>query len=226
MTRDEGITKFNLEHRDAPLPREAHARVAAIAAWRRVLIKLAIIGRDPLRYGGAGYGNGSARITPYPGERGRRRFVITGSQTGVADERSVAPLCVVEAYDPKRNSLRSFGPIRPSSESLTHGAIYDLDPRIRFVFHGHVPYIWRFAAELSIPCSAPQVGYGTPEMAFEMMRLYRDSTMADSQIVAMLGHEDGVIAFGRNIDDAGAVLVRYLARAFALVNGGVPAAWC
>ncbi len=225
MIHDEGVIKYELAHRDAPLPREAYARVAAIAAWRRVLVKLAIIGRDPLLYGGAGYGNASARITPYPGERGRRRFVITGSQTGVPDERSVAPLCVVEAYDAKRNYLQSFGPIQPSSESLTHGAIYDLDPRIRFVIHGHVPYIWRSAAELGLPCTSPDVAFGTPGMAFEMMRVYRDSNLADTRLVVMLGHEDGVISFGRSIDEAGEVMVRYLARAFALVVDGVPAAW-
>jgi rhamnose utilization protein RhaD (predicted bifunctional aldolase and dehydrogenase) len=50
-------------------------------------------------------------------------------------------------------------------------------------------------------------------MAFEMTRLYRDSAMADKQAVAMLGHEDGIVTFGRTADEAAEIMVRYLAHA-------------
>lgn len=213
---DEGVIKFDVEHREAPLPEEAWRRAAEVAAWRRVFIKLGLIGRDPKRYGGAGFGNISARINPYPGERGRRRFVVTGSQTAVNDELHVAPLSVVENYDAQLNLVTSFGPVNPSSESMTHGALYDLSPRIRFIFHGHVPAIWERALDLHIPCTHERVAYGTPDMAFEMARLYRDTNLSEVRIVAMLGHEDGIVTFGHTAAEAGGVMTQYLALAYAL----------
>jgi hypothetical protein len=50
-------------------------------------------------------------------------------------------------------------------------------------------------------------------MAREVARLYRESPLAERQILAMAGHPDGVIAFGRSVDEAGQVLMTYLARA-------------
>jgi ribulose-5-phosphate 4-epimerase/fuculose-1-phosphate aldolase len=215
MAYDEGVIKFETLHTEAPLPEDARARGNEIVAWRRVFIKLGLIGRDRMRYGGAGFGNLSARIPPYPGERGARRFVVTGSQTATCDETSIAPLSVVEAYDPKANWVRSHGPVKPSSESMTHGALYDLSPRIRWVFHGHVPILWENAADLGIACTAAGVAYGTPEMAGEMARLYRGTNLSESSIVAMLGHEDGIITFGHTAEEAGGVMTRYLAAAYA-----------
>ena len=110
----------------------------------------------------------------------------------------------------------------PSSESLTHGAIYDLGAHIRFVFHAHTPVIWRRAAALRIPVSDRAVPYGTPEMAREVERLWRTTALPDLGILAMGGHEDGVIAFGRSAEEAGEVTLRYLARAWeaACAEGG------
>jgi L-ribulose-5-phosphate 4-epimerase len=104
----------------------------------------------------------------------------------------------------------------PSSESMTHAAIYDLSPAIRFVFHAHSPVIWRQADVLRIPTTDPRVPYGTPEMAAEAQRLYYGSTLDAKRIMAMGGHEDGIIVFGQNAEQAGQVLVTYLARAFEL----------
>jgi hypothetical protein len=97
---------------------------------------------------------------------------------------------------------------------MTHGAIYDLGPHIRGVLHGHAPDLWRRAAELGLPRTRPEVAYGTPDMAREMRRLYGATGLAEQQILVMTGHEDGVVAFGRTLDEAGAVLVRALSRAF------------
>ena len=129
----EGITKFQAAHTHGDLPAEAQDRFAPIGAWRRIFFMLGLIGADPARYGGLGFGNVSCRMGPYPGERRRRRFVITGTQTSDRWELGPDKLCVVEAYDPKANWVQSQGPVRPSSESLTHGALYDLSPRIRSV---------------------------------------------------------------------------------------------
>ena len=51
-------------------------------------------------------------------------------------------------------------------------------------------------------------------MAREVARLYRSTALAEMQILAMGGHEDGIIAFGRNAEEVGQVMLRYLARAY------------
>jgi len=215
----EGITKFRLTHSDANLSTAALAHYAVVAAWRRVLFDLGLIGLDPLRYGGVGYGNISQRLPPYPGERGRRRFVITGTGTGGTPDIEPVHLCVVNGYDAKQNQIESCGPRAPSSESLTHGALYDLSSRIKCVIHVHAPVVWSQRHRLRIPSTDPQAAYGTPEMAWEVNRLYRDSALADVGLLAMGGHEDGLVAFGQTLEHTGDVIVRFLARAYEVECG-------
>jgi hypothetical protein len=52
------------------------------------------------------------------------------------------------------------------------------------------------------------VVYGTPEMASEIMRLFTVSDVRSRQILVMAGHEGGIVAFGKNLDDAFDVLMR------------------
>lgn len=214
----EGVIRFQAEHRQVLLPADrVREMVCALSSWRAILAHTGLIGQDPARYEGAGYGNVSGRLPPYPGERGARRFLITGSQTGGKPHLSDRDYCVVEAYDERRCWVRSAGPILPSSESMTHGALYDLSPRIRWVLHGHCAVIWRNARALSLPTTHESVECGTPEMAGEMRRLFRSTSLPDGRVLAMGGHEDGVIAFGGSLAEAGTVLVSTLARAYERV---------
>lgn len=222
---EEGVIKFTLHHQEGPLPSFAVERTRDLLAWRRLLIQLGAVGREVGRYGGAGFGNLSARVPPYPGERGRRAFVITGSQTSHSDPCSPAPLCVVDRYDPGRNTVTSRGPVPPSSESMTHGALYDLSPRVRFVFHGHVPLLWQNARALGLPTTSASVPYGTPQMAMEVARLYRETNLSEVGVLAMGGHEDGIITFGYTAEEAGGVLVRTLARGYGLQLVSPQAPW-
>ena len=211
----EGVIRFELEHRTAPLePRELAATAAVLAAWREVLARLRLVGRDPARYEGLGYGNLSARVGPFGDVgRGRRRFLVTGTQTGGRRHVTLTDFALVEQWDLVRNRVVSSGSLEPSSESLTHAAIYDIAPAARAVFHVHAPEIWRAAASLGIPVSRPEAQNGTTAMALEVQRLHRESTFASTGILAMGGHEDGVLAVGRTPPEAGEVLVRYFARA-------------
>ncbi len=215
---DEGVIKFHAEHEPRSLDPHRYGELACrLTAWREVMSKLQLVGQDPSRYGGAGYGNVSARVGPPGTPRGARAMLISGTQTGGLPRLGLADLCVVDRYDAQRNWVRSHGRRMPSSETMTHGAIYDLSPAIRFVFHAHSPVIWRAARALRIATSDPRVPYGTPEMAAEAARLYSGGALASTQIMAMGGHEDGIIVFGRNAEEAGQVLVTHLARAFELV---------
>lgn len=213
--QQEGVIKFELEHRTRELERRRFGDLAAqLIAWRQVMSLTRLVGQDPSRYDGAGYGNVSARIGPPNSALGRRAFLITGSQTSGKSIITLQDFAAVERYDFRHNRVGSFGPVPPSSESMTHGAIYDLGPHLRCVLHAHSPVLWRQARELRIPTTEPQVTYGTPAMAKEVQRLFRETAVVERQILAMGGHEDGIIAFGRSPEETGQVLITELARAF------------
>ena len=213
----EGVTKFKAEHRTGVLPIRRFGRLfAELQAWRQILFQLNLIGQDPLRYDGAGYGNVSARVPPHGRGRGQRAFLVTGTQTGGRLTLGPQDYCIVESYDIMANRVASSGQTSPSSESMTHGSLYDANPGIRFVFHGHIPLIWRNAKRLQLPCTAPTTAYGTVQMAREVSALYRGSTLHEKRVLVMLGHEDGVVSFGRTASEAGEVLVNTLADALSL----------
>ena len=215
MTVDEGVIKFSVERRAQALaPRRYQALASKLIAWREILARTGLVGQDPARYGGAGYGNVSARVGAPASPRGARPFLISGTQTSGLTSIGLGELCVVERYDLRNNRAISEGLIDPSSESLTHGAIYDLSPHIRAVLHAHAPLIWRRARELRLPTTDPRAAYGTTDIAYEAQRLYRSTALPERRILAMGGHEDGIIVFGKTVQEAGAVRIRSLAQAF------------
>lgn len=213
MATKEGVIKFEMDYRVAPaLPAE---QLAELNAWRKMMYLTELIGQTPTRYGGYGFGNISCRID-YPCDSGQPPFAITGTQTGGAADLSPLDYVVVTACYPELNRLLAEGPVKPSSESLTHGVIYAQDERIRWVMHAHSPHLWRNAAALDLPMTAADVAYGTPEMAAEVARLFRETDVAQRRIFGMAGHEDGIVSFGATAEEAGFVLLGWLARAFQL----------
>ncbi len=213
----EGVIKFHSDHRSASLGSEGVDTLAAgLMAWRAILRRLGMVGRDPGRYEGFAFGNLSARLEGED-DGGAPRFLITGSQTGGKEGLTLADFCIVEASDAAANRVRSVGLASPSSESLTHDAVYRLDASIGWVFHVHSPEVWRRRAALLLPTSAPEIPYGSPGMADEVARLYRYSPLPDLRILAMGGHEDGVVSFGASAEEAGETLIRFFARAVTTI---------
>lgn len=210
MHEREGVIKFSFE-KVAGAPRSSRG-LADLSAWREVLVRLGLLGCDPRRYGGLGFGNVSLRL---PGKAG---FLISGSQTGHLLRLGPEHWVEVLEWDPGGNFLRARGDWNPSAESMTHAAVYDLDPRIRCVLHGHSPEIFAVAGRLGLPATAADVPYGTPEMAREVGRLYREGGLLRSDVFVMAGHEDGVIAYGTSAERAGSLLVRALARAISVLS--------
>jgi L-ribulose-5-phosphate 4-epimerase len=208
MRGQEGVIKFQLRFtRARPVPEK---EIEEINAWRETLFRLGLIGQDPHRYGGFGYGNISHRVRPFTGPANRRPFIVTGSQTGGIESLAPEHYTTVLEYDPGRNRVVAKGPIRPSSEALTHGMIYNLSRTTRFVIHVHSPEIWWKADGLGIPFTDAQAAYSTAETAQEVSRLFRASRLGEKRIFAMGGHEDGVVSFGRSGEEAGLLLIRYL----------------
>ena len=206
---EEGVIKFDLCFTTGPPV--ALDTLTELNTWRQILWKHALIGQDPDRYEGYGFGNISQRSGDSDQPRGKRQFVISGTQTGHLEELDNRHYACVTAYNIERNQVVATGPVKPSSESMTHGVIYDLDSESRVVLHVHSPDIWNTATSQGIPVSSPAVEYGTPEMSREVERLYAQSDVRHKGIFSMGGHEDGVVAFGKTVAEAGNTLLSALA---------------
>lgn len=205
MTETEGVIKFRLTFTEVPLQGIDTSHVAELTAWRSVLRDLGLLGQTPSRYDGYGFGNVSIRAGG--------GFLISGTQTGGLDHVTLDDYALCDAWNLEENAVSARGRVRPSSESLSHASIYDIDKRVSCALHVHSPDIWRAAGTLGIAVTDPAVAYGTPEMAREVRRLLAD--MAMPGIFAMGGHEDGVFTFGRSLAQAGALMVDWLVRARA-----------
>ena len=172
--------------------------LAELNAYRRKLLQLRLIGADG---NGIGFGNLSIR------DGATNNFYITGSATGGRPELTRADCARVVAYDFARNWLRCEGSAIPSSESLTHAAVYASDTDTVAIIHCHDSKLW--AALLNrAPTNSNTVEYGTPEMAYEVLRLFNVTDVQRRKILVMAGHEGGVVAFGRDLGEAFGVLMR------------------
>jgi ribulose-5-phosphate 4-epimerase/fuculose-1-phosphate aldolase len=150
---------------------------------------------------------------------GRRPFLITGTQTGGVADAGPAHFTTVQRCAVGDGFVESEGPSAPSSEAMTHAAMYGVDEHLRFVFHVHSVEIWRHARRLELPVTPPEVEYGTTQMAWAVEKLLQQRRTREAGAIAMLGHEDGVITFGETPEQAGEAMMRWLARARALPAG-------
>jgi L-ribulose-5-phosphate 4-epimerase len=172
--------------------------LAELNAYRRKLLDLRLIGVDP---NGIGFGNLSVR------DGATDKFYITGSATGGIRELALADCAKVVACDFERNRVRYKGPATPSSESLTHAAIYASDAGAGAVIHCHDLKLWATALNQA-PTTSKTAEYGTSELANEIMELFTCTDVQSRKIVVMAGHEGGIVTFGKDLEEAFAVLMR------------------
>lgn len=190
---DEGYIKYQIHwDRAAALP---NFLLKEIQVWRKKMYDAGLIGFDKKL--NVGYGNISIRHPENPAQ-----FIISGTQTGHLPALTSDHYTLVTAYDIPANQLRCAGPIKASSESLTHAAVYDLNPDFQAVIHIHHRPMWHKSLN-RLPTTSIEVPYGTPEMAFEVARLYRDTALPAEKLFAMAGHQDGLVAFGESLEEAG-----------------------
>jgi L-ribulose-5-phosphate 4-epimerase len=202
VSTGEGVIKFRLEHQPAP-PLPA-AQIEELNRWRAWMQIRGLLGQMETRNGPLGFGNISCRVAG--------GFIITGSQTGGLAEPGPEHFTLVREVDLERNLVYSEGPIEPSSESLTHAAVYAQEGSIRWVMHGHCASIWVQAEVLALPTTLPDVPYGTPQMAAEVARLFREENAAVAGIFAMGGHRDGIVSAGKTAEEAAAAIKRLLSK--------------
>ncbi len=197
MNQDESYIKFNCEW--IPSEPVSGKIISGINSWRDTLYRIGLIGALE---DGIGFGNISMRY-------GETAFLITGSATGSLEKLDETHYCLVENYDLGENRLLCRGPLRASSESLSHAVVYDCSPATNAVIHVHHAGLWnRYLNKL--PTSAMDVPFGTPEMALEIKRLLEDPQTMREKFIVMGGHRDGIISFGESPDEAGKILLSRL----------------
>jgi hypothetical protein len=209
MKEQEGVVKYRLQHNQKPINEKFS--FSEINAWRTVIFRLGLIGQDSGRYDNLGFGNISQRLDSQCSQ-----FIISGTQTGHIEHLSPEHYCLVVKAEPQKNRIQSCGLRKPSSESLTHASIYDQDSNIQAVIHVHCPEIWNHTASLNLPHIPADIPYGTVEMAMAVERLIQPGGLQQTSLFTMLGHEDGVVSFGGNMQEAAWVLIKYLALAIGI----------
>jgi len=211
----EGVVKFHLDFQSAPAP---HRKLLGpLNAWRTILHRLGLTAQVAGRYGGLAYGNLSTRVFGEEVLGLSPLFVVSGTQTGGLAVLTENHYCWVVDYSLHANWLQAVGPISPSSETLTHAAVYDADPALNCVVHVHCPEVWSCAQRLRIPIVEDRIPYGTPEMASAVAALVRHKTHS---LIAMAGHPDGIVAYGESIEDTATTLICTFAQALQLMQQG------
>ena len=173
--------------------------LAELNACRRKLLEQRLMGVDS---NGVGFGNLSVR------DGVSRNFYITGSATGGLPELTPTDCVRVVAYDFAKNWLRYEGAAVPSSESLTHAAIYESDPTISAVDSlsrlGFVGGRFSIALrQLRRPLLTARRKWRTKSCVCSTI-----SDVRSRKILVMAGHEGGIVTFGKNLEDAFDVLMR------------------
>ncbi len=191
MTIDEGYVKYQSFWTKAPVPHAAATE--ELETWRRPLRAAGLIGYYEEH--DIGYGNISIRC----GEPGQ--FMISGTQTGHIETTDKTHYALVTSYGIYFNRVSCVGPVQASSEAMTHAAIYELDSNIGAIVHVHSGSLWRRLID-RLPTTAADVAYGTPQMANEFRRLFRDTEFRRTGLAVMAGHEEGILSFGTNLEEA------------------------
>jgi hypothetical protein len=191
VTVDEGYIKYDIDWTPGPAPDVDTTR--ELDTWRQRLFAAGLIGEYADL--GVGYGNISKRA----GAAGQ--FLISGTQTGHLQTTTAEHYALVTAVDVDANRVSCCGPVKASSEAMTHAAIYALDERIEAVVHVHSKALWdRYIGEL--PTTDSAIAYGTPGMAREFARLYAECGFDRVGIAIMAGHDEGIVSFGHSLEAA------------------------
>ena len=185
----DGVIKYHVSHTQIPTP--AFAAFPDLEALRCRLFTLGLIGETP---GGIGYGNLSFR------HQGEHEFTITATQTGKQPTLNPAEYIRITGYNFDTFTVFSEGEFNPSSEALSHAMIYEVHPKIQAVIHVHSKPLWQMM--IATGALATTAEYGTADMVHEIANLYQSRDPFKHNAFVMKGHEDGIITFGKTIQQA------------------------
>ena len=186
---DEGQLKYTAEHTQTP--------AVEVSGWEKLndarsrLFNLGLVGVTPC---GIGFGNLSIRAQA-------DKFLISGTATGAFAVLTNNDYCLVSYFDIHKNHVVSFGPVRPSSESMTHGSVYLANSKVNAVIHIHSRAIFDGMIHASYAATPQTAAYGTPEIAIAIGKCVQETGEEEGAIV-LLGHDEGVITYGPTVEKA------------------------
>lgn len=186
----EGYIKFqcNWVNEEIQVPEEVFL---SLEKERSRLYKLGLIG---MYSDGIGFGNISVRTEG-------SSFLITGSATGQFNKLDQSHYSLVSAYNFANNFISCKGLTKASAESLTHAAVYEALPDVGAVVHVHCLWLWEKLLN-TYPTTSGEIEYGTPEMALAVQYLADEMGMSNEKIIIMGGHREGILSFGKNLEEA------------------------
>jgi L-ribulose-5-phosphate 4-epimerase len=190
---DEGYIKFKPDWKETPA--FSGAVLDRLVEARQQLFQLKLIGAYP---SGIGYGNISHS---YPVPENGNAFLISGSATGNIELLETCHFSLVTRVDIDQNKLYCQGPIIASSESMSHAVIYRECPEVKAVVHIHDLAMWQQLLH-QVPTTDATATYGTPEMALSIIDLLNNSNLKQTGLFVMEGHEEGIFAFGKSLEEA------------------------
>ncbi len=190
---NEGAIKFNCRMIKRKIKKK---EIKDLNKWRNKLFELNLIG---VYSNGIGFGNISKRTE-------KNKFIITGSATGRKKKLNEKDYCKVIKFDLKKNSLICEGQTKPSSESLTHASVYKTLKEANAVIHIHNLQLWNHLLE-KIPATSKKAKYGSLQLTKEITSLLKEKKT--KKIILMKGHKEGIISFGKNLDETGKILLKY-----------------
>jgi ribulose-5-phosphate 4-epimerase/fuculose-1-phosphate aldolase len=198
MVSEEGYIKFNI-HWEKRGPVITAPLLKSLNTWRDIMYSLGMVGANEE---GIGFGNLSAR------SGSSHQFYISGTATGKYKKLGRKHFCLVTDHDIPGNSLSCTGPVRASAESMSHAAIYKADPGVGAVFHVHHESLWKSMLD-KVPTTPQEAEYGTPEMALALLKMVKQNEIREKRIAVMHGHENGILTWGSDPDEAGKYLLSY-----------------
>jgi len=190
---DEGYIKFQC-HWEKTIALQND--LSELISWRNTLFQLGLIGHYPDI--NVGFGNISQKLEG-------KQFIISGTQTGHIEHIQAEHFTTVIDYNIATNEVWCKGPVKASSESMTHAMIYDNDPLAEGVIHIHSSVLWKQLIN-KVSTTKKEVPYGTPEMANEITRLFNETDVKNQKIIVMAGHEEGILSFGASLAEAGGII--------------------
>ena len=192
----EGYIKFQCkwEQEEIHIPEEV---LLSFEKERSRLYELGLIGMYP---DGIGFGNISVRTEG-------SSFFITGTATGQFNMLDPSHYSLVSAYNFANNFILCKGLTKASAESLTHAAVYEAIPEVGAVVHVHCLWLWEKLLN-NYPTTSAKLEYGTPEMALAVQSLAAEIEMGNEKIIIMGGHREGILAFGKNLEEATTQIIK------------------
>lgn len=183
--RDDGVVKYRAVHTEGEIPHDP--LLMQLDAYRTELFDLGLVG---VYSDGIGFGNVSIKH--------RDGCIISGTSTGGLRILGATGYCFIHSFNLAINEVFTQGPVKASSEAMTHCAIYQANPLIQSVLHIHSHHLWIELMRKGCMSTPADIAYGTPQMALSIASLVNTTALSNGLIV-MSGHEDGIVAFGESI---------------------------